>query len=121
LADATFGESIDILKGSATRHEIEFLALGLQDAFAEWGIDEKRVSFGGSETEPAGSIALRIEIDEQRMLSGTSHGPSEIDSSSGFTHSTFLVCYAKDSRHLEIVTVSWDAMCCVGFVTKKGL
>ena len=51
------------------------------------------------DTEAAGAVALRIQIDEQYLASQRCHAGGQIDSGGGFTHAALLVGDGDDFSH----------------------
>jgi hypothetical protein len=95
LHDLPFGQSIHVLKRTAARHQVQIGLNGCEDAFSNRGIDKQWMTLCRLVPQSAGRVALGVEVDDQGLIRGFCHGPSQIDGCRGLANATFLVRYAN--------------------------
>ena len=69
---------------------------------SERNAGDQRMAGGRLQAEAAGGVALRIEIDQQRLRSRLGHCAGEVHGRRGFAHAAFLIGHAVNPNHFNI-------------------
>jgi hypothetical protein len=90
---------VNVTKTPASRQEIQRGFTGLTNAISHRVLTKEWVLFAGANPQSASGIALRVEVDQERLLTRTSHPCGKIYRSGRFANASFPICDAKDSAH----------------------
>lgn len=88
------------------RDDFEPFVGGLLDLVEQRAFAQQRAVATGSfdflQTQPAGGIGLRIEVEEKDAFAGSGEAGGEVDGSGGFSHAAFLIGDSYDTgRHVR--------------------
>jgi hypothetical protein len=98
---------VNVTKTPASRQKIQRGFNGLTNAISNRILTKEWVLFARANPKSARGVALRVKVDQERLLTRASHSGGKIYRSGRFANASFPICDAKNPAH-EFLCSCWS-------------